>query len=172
MDGQDVTAGHWQKSAEPWPWPSAASDVLLADGTIAVIRSLVPDDREGVLALHEGVSEDTLRLRFFTPSPAAGRAYVTRLFDVSNNASVALVAVLRGRIAALATAELLSPQRAEVAFLVSDEDRGRGLGSLLLEHLAALGARHLSFGPPLGPDLFEAIDVLGRDVLPRFRYLC
>ena len=142
MDGQDVTAGHWQKSAEPWPWPSAASDVLLADGTIAVIRSLVPDDREGVLALHEGVSEDTLRLRFFTPSPAAGRAYVTRLFDVSNNASVALVAVLRGRIAALATAELLSPQRAEVAFLVSDEDRGRGLGSLLLEHLAALCREH------------------------------
>jgi 5,10-methylenetetrahydromethanopterin reductase len=37
-----------------------------------------------------------------------------------------------------------------------------------LEHLVALGARHLSFGPPLGPDPFEAIDVLGREVLPRF----
>ena len=109
---------------------------------IAVIRSLGPGDREGVLALHEGVSQDTLRLRFFTPSPAAGRAYVARLFDESNNASVALVAVLRGRIAALATAELLSHERAEVAFLVSDEDRGRGLGSLLLEHLAALCREH------------------------------
>jgi 5,10-methylenetetrahydromethanopterin reductase len=39
-----------------------------------------------------------------------------------------------------------------------------------LEHLVELGARHLSFGPPLGPDLFEAIDVLGREVLPWFRY--
>ena len=38
-----------------------------------------------------------------------------------------------------------------------------------LEHLVDLGARHLSFGPPLGPDLFEAIDALGRDVLPHFR---
>lgn len=38
-----------------------------------------------------------------------------------------------------------------------------------LEHLVGLGARHLSFGPPLGPDPFEAIDVLGRDVLPYFR---
>jgi len=38
-----------------------------------------------------------------------------------------------------------------------------------LEHLQRLGARHLSFGPPLGPDLFEAIEVLGSDVLPRFR---
>jgi 5,10-methylenetetrahydromethanopterin reductase len=38
-----------------------------------------------------------------------------------------------------------------------------------LEQLERLGARHLSFGPPLGPDLFEAISVLGSDVLPRFR---
>ncbi len=38
-----------------------------------------------------------------------------------------------------------------------------------LEHLVSLGATHLSFGPPLGPDPLEAIDVLGREVLPRFR---
>jgi 5,10-methylenetetrahydromethanopterin reductase len=38
-----------------------------------------------------------------------------------------------------------------------------------LKHLVKLGARHLSFGPPLGPDPFEAIDVLGRDVLPWFQ---
>ena len=142
MDGQDLTANHEPTTVQPRPWISAASDVLLADGMIAVIRSLHPGDREGVLALHEGVSQDTLRLRFFTPSPAAGRAYVARLFDESNDESVALVAELRGRIAALATAELLSHERAEVAFLVSDEDRGRGLGSLLLEHLAALCREH------------------------------
>ena len=38
-----------------------------------------------------------------------------------------------------------------------------------LEHLVALGATHLSFGPPLGPDPLEAIEVLGCDVLPHFR---
>lgn len=38
-----------------------------------------------------------------------------------------------------------------------------------LEGLVALGARHLSFGPPLGPDPLEAIVVLGREVLPHFR---
>jgi 5,10-methylenetetrahydromethanopterin reductase len=38
-----------------------------------------------------------------------------------------------------------------------------------LERLVEMGAQHLSFGPPLGPDPFEAIDVLGRDVLPHFR---
>jgi acyl-CoA synthetase (NDP forming)/GNAT superfamily N-acetyltransferase len=129
-------------SVRPRDWSVPASDVLLADGTIAVIRSLRPDDRDQLLALHESVSHDTLRLRFFTPSPAAGRAYVAHLFDESNTESAALVAVVRGRIAALATAELLSDESAEVAFLVSDQDRGRGLGSLLLEHLAAMGREH------------------------------
>jgi 5,10-methylenetetrahydromethanopterin reductase len=38
-----------------------------------------------------------------------------------------------------------------------------------LEGLVRLGARHLSFGPPLGPDPLEAIEILGREVLPHFR---
>lgn len=37
-----------------------------------------------------------------------------------------------------------------------------------LEGLVGLGVRHLSFGPPLGPDPLAAIVTLGRDVLPRF----
>jgi 5,10-methylenetetrahydromethanopterin reductase len=38
-----------------------------------------------------------------------------------------------------------------------------------LEGLREIGARHLSFGPPLGPDPLAAIQLLGRDVLPYFR---
>ena len=38
-----------------------------------------------------------------------------------------------------------------------------------LEPLVDAGARHLSFGPPLGPDPLEAIRLLGREVLPYFR---
>ncbi|MFN8528726.1 MAG: LLM class flavin-dependent oxidoreductase [Anaerolineae bacterium] len=38
-----------------------------------------------------------------------------------------------------------------------------------LEGLVALGARHLSFGPPLGDDPLKAITILGRDVLPYFK---
>ncbi|MCY3798448.1 MAG: LLM class flavin-dependent oxidoreductase [Chloroflexi bacterium] len=37
-----------------------------------------------------------------------------------------------------------------------------------LEALAALGVRHISFGPPLGPDIESAIDAIGRRVIPRF----
>jgi 5,10-methylenetetrahydromethanopterin reductase len=38
-----------------------------------------------------------------------------------------------------------------------------------LDQLVALGATHLSFGPPLGPDPLVALRVLGREVLPYFR---
>ena len=37
-----------------------------------------------------------------------------------------------------------------------------------LEKLAALGAAHMSFGPPLGPDISAAIQAIGRDVIPYF----
>ena len=38
-----------------------------------------------------------------------------------------------------------------------------------LEPLVEAGARHLSFGPPLGPDRLEAVKLLGRQVIPHFR---
>lgn len=38
-----------------------------------------------------------------------------------------------------------------------------------LETLVAMGARHLSLGPPLGPDPLAAVEILGQTVLPHFR---
>ncbi|GIK43886.1 MAG: 5,10-methylenetetrahydromethanopterin reductase [Chloroflexota bacterium] len=38
-----------------------------------------------------------------------------------------------------------------------------------LEPLVEAGARHLSFGPPLGPEPWAAIQLLGEQVLPHFR---
>jgi 5,10-methylenetetrahydromethanopterin reductase len=37
-----------------------------------------------------------------------------------------------------------------------------------LESLVQRGVKHLSFGPPLGPDPEEAIRTLGKEILPRF----
>jgi 5,10-methylenetetrahydromethanopterin reductase len=47
-----------------------------------------------------------------------------------------------------------------------------GRPGVLVERLRPLvdaGARHLSFGPPLGPDPMRAVELLGRHVLPEFR---
>jgi 5,10-methylenetetrahydromethanopterin reductase len=37
-----------------------------------------------------------------------------------------------------------------------------------IEPLAQAGARHISFGPPLGPDPLAAVRLLGGEVLPHF----
>ena len=38
-----------------------------------------------------------------------------------------------------------------------------------LEKLTDMGVNHISLGPPLGPDIAEAIATIGRDVIPHFR---
>ena len=97
-----------------------------------------PDDRDGIESLHSEASEGSIRFRFFAPSHASGHAYVTHLYSDQAPAD-SLVATVGGRVVGLATAERASADAAdaEVAFLVADQWHGHGLGSLLLEHLAA-----------------------------------
>lgn len=38
-----------------------------------------------------------------------------------------------------------------------------------IEKLVGMGATHISFGPPLGPNLIEAVETIGREVIPYFR---
>ncbi len=114
-----------------------AADVLLNDGTVAVVRGVLPSDHEGLAALHEGASLASLRMRFFAVGRKAGRDYVEHLFDPAQPTVASLVLTVRDRIVALGTAEPVTADTAEVAFLVADDRHGLGLGGLLLEHLAA-----------------------------------
>lgn len=117
----------------------AEADVLLTDGTVAVIRGLAATDRPGLEALHDEASDDSVRFRFFSTGRRAGHDYVAHLFDGGGAEPVAsLVATVRDRVVALATAERAGPDSAEVAFMVAEASHGHGLGSLLLEHLAAV----------------------------------
>ncbi len=38
-----------------------------------------------------------------------------------------------------------------------------------LEGLAEMGVQHMSFGPPLGPNILEAIEAIGHEVIPTFK---
>ncbi|QIX26722.1 GNAT family N-acetyltransferase [Nocardioides sp. JQ2195] len=118
------------------PGPAPA-DVLLTDGSVATIRVATPDDLEPLHALHAGVSDDNLRLRFFSSSRAGAKAYVEHLGTCTD--TLTLVVERAGSLVAVGTAEPTGPEVAEVAFLVDDAQHGLGLGSLLLEHLAAAG---------------------------------
>ena len=113
------------------------ADVLLSDGSIARIRPATAEDHDALVALHEGVSRDNSRLRFFTTSTAVGATYVEHV--LRSPETLALVVERGGELVGVGTAEVTAPGTAEIAFLVADRWHGLGIGSLLLEHLAAAG---------------------------------
>jgi acyl-CoA synthetase (NDP forming)/RimJ/RimL family protein N-acetyltransferase len=120
-------------------------DALAADGGIVTIRPVRPTDRRALAALYGDASPDSLRLRFFgTPSGTSLAAEVDRLCLPEDDQHVAVLAVEGDRVVGVASSERTDDagRRAEFAVFVTDPHRGRGIGTLLLEHLAARARRH------------------------------
>ena len=119
-------------------------DVVLADGGTVHVRPIRPDDAAALEAFHSRLSPEAVRYRFFAAHPRLSEAEVARFTTVDHADRVALVAELRDELVAVARYDRV-PERvgcAEVAFVVSDRHQGRGLGTLLLEHLASAAREH------------------------------
>ena len=102
------------------------------------MRPLGPEDADRLVAFHAGLSDETVYLRFFSPKPTLSAEEVERFTHVDHDARVALVAELGDRLVGVARYDREpGTDSAEVAFVVSDEHQGRGIGTALLEHLAA-----------------------------------
>ena len=113
---------------------------LLADGATAEIRPAGPDDLDAVTRFHQDMSPDNLYLRFFSMSKLAGRQEARRVCRPADADHAALLALLGPRVVGLASYELTgAPGLAEIAFAVADDMHGRGIATLLLEHLVSLG---------------------------------
>jgi acetyl coenzyme A synthetase (ADP forming)-like protein len=124
-------------AGDPSAW---VADVVSADGRTVRIRPIRPDDDERVLRLYERLSPESMYLRFFSPVPAAMAHQTERLTQVDQDQHVAIVAEHGDDLVAMARYDREPPgDTAEVAFVVDDAHQGRGLGTLLLEHLAAIG---------------------------------
>src|SRR5436190_824961 len=113
------------------------SDVVLSDGGVVHIRPVRPDDEAALLALYEQLSDESIYLRFFSPVPRPTAAQLERLTNVDYVDRMSLAALLGDEMVAIARYDRIGETReAEVAFTVRDDQQGRGLGTLLLEHLA------------------------------------
>ena len=141
-----------------------SADVLAADGGVVHLRPVRPADAAALQRFHEQLSDRTRYLRWFGPHPTLSMAELDRATNVDHRDRVALLAILGGEIVAMGIYERLpsvatpggtaagspggtaagSPggTAAEVAFVVDDEHQRRGLGSVLLEHLAAVAAEN------------------------------
>jgi acetyl coenzyme A synthetase (ADP forming)-like protein len=123
--------------------PEPDFDAVLADGGTVHVRPITPDDGERLIAFHGRLSPETVQLRFFSPHPRLSEAEVERFTHVDGTHRAALVAVEGDEIVAVVRYDRApGTDQAEVAFVVDDAHQGRGMATLLLEHLAALARRN------------------------------
>jgi acetyl coenzyme A synthetase (ADP forming)-like protein len=131
-DTQNTRAG----TGAPGHWET---DAVLLDGGSIHIRPVQPADAPALAAFHARLSPETVRMRFFSVKPVLTPAELERFTTVDHVARVALVAELGGQLVGVARYDRLAdePDEAEVAFVVADEHQGRGIGTVLLAHLAS-----------------------------------
>lgn len=116
-----------------------AADVLLSDGTTVHLRPIRPDDADRIVALHSRFSERTRYLRYFSAYPRIPQRDLDRFVNVDHHDREAFVVEHAGELIAVGRYERLGAgsHQAEVAFVVEDAHQGRGIGSVLIEHLVA-----------------------------------
>ena len=109
---------------------------LLTDGSTVEVRPAGPQDSEAVRAMHAAMSPDNIYLRFFSMSPGVAEREARRVCREPDSDHAALLAWQGDRLVGVAAYEPAGkPGVAEVAFAVPDDMHGRGIASVLLEHL-------------------------------------
>lgn len=113
------------------------ADVVLRDGGTAHLRPISPADAEALQRFHLAQSAESTYFRFFAPMPRLSPADLHRFTHVDHVERVAFICTVGDEIVGVGRYDQVNETTAEVAFNISDHHQGRGLGSVLLEHLAA-----------------------------------
>jgi acyl-CoA synthetase (NDP forming)/RimJ/RimL family protein N-acetyltransferase len=113
------------------------ADVLLRDGRPCHMRPIRPDDAPALAEFHLSLSAETVYYRFFAPYPELSERDLERFTKVDYVDRLALIATQQQEIVGVGRYDRVDPHSAEIAFTIRDDHQGRGLGSVLLEHLAA-----------------------------------
>lgn len=127
----------------------APEPVALPTGERVELHLMDPADAGALVEFHEGLSNETTYLRFFSAHPRLSARELDHFTQVDHLDREALVACKDGCILAVGRYDRrCGADDAEVAFVVADAWQGHGLGSLLLRRLAELararGVRRLT----------------------------
>jgi RimJ/RimL family protein N-acetyltransferase len=114
----------------------------LRDGTTVDLRPIEPSDAPALVRFHDTLSDLTSRRRFFNVHPHLSTTEVIRFTTVDHVDREALVVSVDGEIVAVGRIDREpDTPSAEVAFVVSDDWQGRGVGTLLLVRLSEWARR-------------------------------
>ncbi len=128
VDDQTDYPAHWETHA------------VLKDGSTVEIRPIRADDRSALDAFHNRQSRESIYFRFFRYRPELSDKELDYFTQVDYRDRMAFVALLGQEIVAVARYEKWKDRSsAEVAFFVDDDHHGKGIGTLMLEYLAAAG---------------------------------
>jgi acetyl coenzyme A synthetase (ADP forming)-like protein len=119
-------------------------DVILRDGGTLRLRPPRREDATALLAFYRGLTSESLHSRFHG-LPSLHAQLVEQLLEPDWTSRGSLIGTLAAedgeRVVAVGNyVRLRDPARAESAFVVADEEQGRGIGTRLLERLAARAA--------------------------------
>jgi acyl-CoA synthetase (NDP forming)/RimJ/RimL family protein N-acetyltransferase len=134
MDGADQGSS----TDRPPGYPAGFEvDVVLTDGATAHVRPILPSDGPRIFQFHERQSPRSIYFRYFSPRPRLTQREVDDLTSVDYLDRMALVALRGDELIGVARYDRWRHRsEAEVAFFVDDANHGRGLATVLLEHLA------------------------------------
>ncbi|MFD5319227.1 GNAT family N-acetyltransferase [Streptomyces sp. NPDC127098] len=117
---------------------AAGVHALLSDGTTVEVRPARPEDHAEVARLYREMSPESVRSRFFAAGAGLGERAARRVRDAAGTGYLALLALAGARVVGIAEYERSprDPTTADMAVAVGEGWHRRGVGTLLLEHLA------------------------------------
>src|SRR3990170_4429792 len=154
------------------PYPAhREADVTLRDGSTVHVRPVRPDDEERLLIFLHTLSERSRLLLFFSAASETDLAEEARRgIDVDYVRSLGLVATTGPRERIIGHAHYCTgdDDRAEVICAIADEFQGRGLGTILLGHLAEAAAANgvRVFRAEVLPENHRALELLRESGFP------
>ncbi|MEU8384099.1 bifunctional GNAT family N-acetyltransferase/acetate--CoA ligase family protein [Streptosporangium sp. NPDC048865] len=149
------------------------ADVVLSDGGTAHVRPIRPADADRLRSFYGRLSDESIYFRFFGPRPRLSEREITWFTNVDYESRVALIATIGTEMVAVIRYDRIEPGEAEVAFLVEDAHQGRGVASVLLEHLAATAreqgiARFVADVLPANQKMMAVLKQVGYTAQSRF----
>ncbi|WP_436776454.1 bifunctional acetate--CoA ligase family protein/GNAT family N-acetyltransferase [Yinghuangia sp. YIM S09857] len=117
------------------PQPPGERHALAADGTMLRLAPPLPSDETAVRVLFEGLSPDSLHMRFFGDSRRAAAETAQRVCALTAAEGGALLAWRGSDVVGVVEFYRTAPEEAELAVTVADAWHHRGVGTLLIEHL-------------------------------------